>query len=47
MDARSCRFKQAGRRVYSAVSRLELTRYLALFDFPDPNVTAERPAGFA
>jgi hypothetical protein len=32
-----------GRRtIYSAVSRLELNRMLALFDFPDPNVHAER-----
>jgi hypothetical protein len=30
------------RTVYSAVSRLELNRMLALFDFPDPNVHAER-----
>ncbi|TMQ33544.1 MAG: DUF1553 domain-containing protein [Planctomycetota bacterium] len=30
------------RTVYSAVSRLELNRLLALFDFPDPNVTADR-----
>ena len=32
------------RTVYSRVSRLELNRLLALFDFPDPNVTAERRA---
>jgi hypothetical protein len=32
-----------GRRtVYSAVSRLELNRMLALFDFPDPNAHAGR-----
>jgi hypothetical protein len=30
------------RTVYSAVSRLELNRMLALFDFPDPNVHAAR-----
>jgi hypothetical protein len=30
------------RTVYSAVSRLQLNRLLALFDFPDPNVHAER-----
>ena len=32
------------RTVYSRVSRLDLNRLLALFDFPDPNVTAERRA---
>ena len=30
------------RTVYSAVSRLELNRMLALFDFPDPNTHADR-----
>jgi hypothetical protein len=30
------------RTVYSAVSRLELNRMLALFDYPDPNVHADR-----
>ncbi len=30
------------RTVYSAVSRLDLNRMLALFDFPDPNVHAAR-----
>jgi hypothetical protein len=30
------------RTVYSAVSRLELNRMLALFDFPDPNAHADR-----
>ncbi len=34
--------KEARRTVYSRVSRLELNRLLALFDFPDPNVTADR-----
>ncbi len=29
------------RTIYSAVSRLELNRMLALFDFPDPNVHAD------
>ena len=28
--------------MYSAVSRLELNRMLALFDFPDPNAHADR-----
>jgi hypothetical protein len=32
------------RTVYSAVSRLELNRMLAMFDFPDPNVHADRRA---
>ena len=36
--------KAARRTVYSRVSRLDLNRLLALFDFPDPNVTAERRA---
>lgn len=36
--------KSTRRTVYSAISRLELNRYLALFDFPDPNVTAEKRA---
>jgi hypothetical protein len=30
------------RTVYSAVSRLDLNRMLALFDFPDPNAHADR-----
>ena len=30
------------RTVYSKVSRLELNRLLAMFDFPDPNATADR-----
>src|SRR5262249_52449408 len=30
------------RTIYSAVSRLELNRMLALFDFPDPNAHADR-----
>jgi hypothetical protein len=34
--------KQNRRTVYSAVSRLELNKLLALFDFPDPNVHADR-----
>jgi hypothetical protein len=32
---------QGRRTIYSAVSRLELNRMLALFDFPDPNVHAD------
>jgi hypothetical protein len=32
------------RTLYSSVSRLQLNRLLALFDFPDPNVHAERRA---
>jgi hypothetical protein len=36
--------KGTRRTVYSQVSRLELNRFLALFDFPDPNATAERRA---
>lgn len=36
--------KQNRRTVYSRVSRLELNRFLALYDFPDPNVTAEKRA---
>jgi hypothetical protein len=36
--------KQTRRTVYSRVSRLELNRFLALYDFPDPNVTAEKRA---
>jgi hypothetical protein len=32
--------RQRRRTVYSAVSRLELNRILALFDFPDPNTHA-------
>ena len=34
--------KQHRRTVYSAVSRLDLNRLLALFDFPDPNIHASR-----
>src|SRR5262249_31899049 len=34
--------KERRRTVYSAVSRLELNRMLALFDFPDPNAHAAR-----
>jgi hypothetical protein len=34
--------KEGRRTIYSAVSRLELNRMLALFDFPDPNVHADR-----
>ena len=34
--------KAARRTVYSKVSRLELNRLLAMFDFPDANVTADR-----
>jgi hypothetical protein len=34
--------KERRRSVYSAVSRLELNRMLALFDFPDPNAHASR-----
>ena len=30
------------RTVYSAVSRLELNKLLAMFDFPDPNIHADR-----
>jgi hypothetical protein len=33
--------KERRRTVYSAVSRLELNRMLALFDFPDPNAHAD------
>jgi hypothetical protein len=33
--------KERRRTVYSRVSRLELNRMLALFDFPDPNVHAD------
>ncbi len=36
--------KERRRTVYSAVSRLDLNRMLALFDFPDPNVHADRRA---
>lgn len=36
--------KEARRTVYSRVSRLDLNRLLALFDFPDPNVSAEKRA---
>jgi hypothetical protein len=34
--------KERRRTVYSAVSRLELNRMLVLFDYPDPNVHADR-----
>ncbi len=34
--------KERRRTVYSAVSRLDLNRMLALFDFPDPNAHADR-----
>jgi hypothetical protein len=34
--------RERRRTVYSAVSRLELNRMLALFDYPDPNVHADR-----
>jgi hypothetical protein len=34
--------KQARRTIYSEVSRLELNRMLALFDYPDPNIHADR-----
>jgi len=34
--------KEGRRTIYSAVSRLELNRMLALFDFPDPNSHADR-----
>jgi hypothetical protein len=36
--------KERRRTIYSAVSRLELNRMLALFDFPDPNVHSARRA---
>jgi hypothetical protein len=36
--------KERRRTVYSAVSRLDLNRMLALFDFPDPNVHADHRA---
>ena len=36
--------KQTRRTIYSSVSRLELNRLLALFDFPDPNIHASRRA---
>jgi hypothetical protein len=36
--------KARRRTLYSAVSRLELNRLLALFDYPDPNVHAESRA---
>ena len=35
---------QTKRTVYSRISRLELHRFLAMHDFPDPNVTAEKRA---
>jgi hypothetical protein len=34
--------KQHRRTIYSASSRLELNRLLALFDYPDPNIHASR-----
>jgi hypothetical protein len=34
--------KERRRTIYSTVSRLELNRMLALFDFPDPNAHADR-----
>jgi hypothetical protein len=34
--------KETRRSVYSAVSRLDLNRMLALFDFPDPNIHADK-----
>ena len=34
--------KQSRRTVYSFVHRLELNKLLAMFDFPDPNATADR-----
>jgi hypothetical protein len=34
--------KERRRTIYSRVSRLQLNGLLALFDFPDPNVHAER-----
>jgi hypothetical protein len=36
--------KATRRTVYSRVSRLELNKFLAMFDFPDPNVSAEKRA---
>ncbi|HEY2785916.1 MAG TPA: PSD1 and planctomycete cytochrome C domain-containing protein [Fimbriiglobus sp.] len=39
MDVKSHR-----RTVYSRVSRLELNKFLAMFDFPDANVSAEKRA---
>ncbi len=36
--------KQRRRTVYSRISRLELDRMLALFDFPDPNAHSARRA---
>jgi hypothetical protein len=36
--------KESRRTLYSKVSRLDLNRLLALFDFPDPNVSAEKRA---
>lgn len=36
--------KETRRTVYSTVSRLELNRMLLLFDFPDPNATADKRA---
>ena len=34
--------KATRRTVYSRISRLDLNRLLALFDFPDPNATSEK-----
>jgi hypothetical protein len=34
--------KASRRTVYSALSRLSLNRLLAMFDHPDPNITADR-----
>lgn len=34
--------KATRRTIYSEVSRLDLNKLLALFDFPDPNVSADR-----
>lgn len=36
--------KQTRRTIYSRISRLELNRFLALYDFPDPNVSTEQRA---
>jgi hypothetical protein len=36
--------KATRRTVYSRVSRLELNKFLAMFDFPDANVSAEKRA---
>jgi hypothetical protein len=34
--------KERRRTIYSAVSRLDLNRMLAMFDYPDPNLHADR-----